>query len=70
MCVQEAAILDQDYKSTSAELNRKFDTTADARERAAKLAARATKILEDTLKKKNQLQGGYTLAFAFVLFLF
>lgn len=56
-CLQKATILENDYEEASASLNKKFNTTADARERAARLAKKADKILQDTLKQKGDLQG-------------
>lgn len=53
---RKATILENDYADTSANLNKKYDTTADARERASKLAAKADKILQDTLRQKNSLE--------------
>ena len=55
--MQKATILENDYEEASASLNKKFNTTADARERAARLAKKADKILQDTLKQKGDLQG-------------
>lgn len=55
--MQKATILENDYEEASASLNKKFNTTADARERAARLAEKADKILQDTLKQKGDLQG-------------
>ena len=55
--LQKATILENDYEDASASLSKKFNTTADARERAAKLAAKADRILQATLKQKGDLQG-------------
>ena len=58
---QKATILENDYEEASVSLNNKYNTTADARERASSLAERADRILKDTLRRKNQLEGWYTL---------
>lgn len=53
---RKATILENDYDDASDNLNKKYNATADARERASRLAAKAKEILKHTLKQKKDLE--------------
>ncbi|KAK7490606.1 hypothetical protein BaRGS_00018209 [Batillaria attramentaria] len=53
---RKTTILENNYDDTSDDLNRKYNATADARERASKLAMKAEAILTKTLKQKKDLE--------------